>query len=73
MCHPGRPRPQSGEGQLGSPGLAAFQRAKSAGERFLLGEASAGAAAGAEAAAAAGPPSPSPGAPAAAASGRRRP
>lgn len=33
MCHPGRPRPQ-GDSQLGSSGLAAFQRAKSAGPRL---------------------------------------
>ncbi len=33
MCHPGRPGPQ-GDSQLGSPGLADFQSAKSAGPRF---------------------------------------
>ena len=32
MCQPGRPGPH-GEGQEGSPGLEAFQRAKSAAER----------------------------------------
>ncbi len=36
VCQPGRPAPH-GEGQLGSPGLAAFQSAKSAGWRLLLG------------------------------------
>ena len=38
MCHPGRPGPQ-GEPQVGSPGLADFQRAKSEGLRFLLSRA----------------------------------
>ena len=33
MCHPGRPAPQ-GATQLGSPGLAFFQRTKSSGERL---------------------------------------
>ncbi len=33
MCQPGRPRPQ-GLSQEGSPGLAAFQTAKSMGSRF---------------------------------------
>ena len=33
VCQPGRPGPH-GESQLGSPGLAAFQRAKSIGERL---------------------------------------
>ena len=33
MCHPGRPGPQ-GLGQCGSPGLAAFQRAKSQAPRL---------------------------------------
>ena len=33
MCQPGRPSPQ-GEGQLGSPGLAAFHSAKSIGSSF---------------------------------------
>ena len=33
VCHPGRPGPH-GEGHVGSPGLAAFQRAKSSGERL---------------------------------------
>jgi hypothetical protein len=35
MCHPGRPGPQ-GLGHEGSPGLAAFHRAKSAGERLRV-------------------------------------
>lgn len=35
MCHPGRPLPQ-GHGQDGSPGLEAFHRAKSLGDRFSL-------------------------------------
>ena len=35
MCHPGRPFPH-GDGQDGSPGLDAFQRAKSSGDRLLL-------------------------------------
>lgn len=35
MCHPGRPLPH-GDGQEGSPGLEAFQRAKSSGDRLLL-------------------------------------
>ncbi|MNL44628.1 hypothetical protein D3C87_1672170 [compost metagenome] len=34
MCQPGRPGPQ-GESQEGSPGLEAFQRAKSMGWRFF--------------------------------------
>ena len=34
MCQPGRPGPQ-GDGQLGSPCLAAFHRAKSSGSRLL--------------------------------------
>ena len=33
MCHPGRPGPH-GDGHAGSPGLEAFQRAKSAEARF---------------------------------------
>lgn len=33
ICHPGRPRPQ-GLSHHGSPGLEAFQRAKSVGRRF---------------------------------------
>ncbi len=33
MCQPGRPLPH-GEGQLGSPGFAPFQRAKSSGSSF---------------------------------------
>ena len=33
MCQPGRPGPQ-GDGQLGSPGLAAFHSAKSSGSRL---------------------------------------
>ncbi len=33
MCQPGRPGPQ-GESQAGSPGLAAFHRAKSSGSSF---------------------------------------
>ena len=33
MCQPGRPLPQ-GEAQRGSPGLAAFQSAKSSGSRL---------------------------------------
>ena len=33
MCHPGRPSPQ-GDGHVGSPGFAFFQRAKSTGDRF---------------------------------------
>src|ERR1700712_2666060 len=35
ICHPGRPSPQ-GLGQAGSPGLAAFQRAKSLAVFFPL-------------------------------------
>ena len=35
MCHPGRPGPQ-GDGHEGSPGLDAFQSAKSATDRRLL-------------------------------------
>ncbi len=38
MCHPGRPWPQ-GDSQVGSPGLAAFQRAKSDGLRLRLSNA----------------------------------
>jgi len=34
VCHPGRPSPH-GDGQVGSPGLPFFQRAKSSGSRFL--------------------------------------
>ncbi len=33
MCQPGRPGPH-GDGQDGSPGLAAFHSAKSSGSRF---------------------------------------
>ena len=33
VCHPGRPGPH-GESQVGSPGLAFFQSAKSRGECF---------------------------------------
>ena len=33
MCHPGRPGPH-GEGQVGSPGFAAFHSAKSSGNSF---------------------------------------
>ena len=33
VCQPGRPGPQ-GDSQVGSPGLAFFQRTKSRGERF---------------------------------------
>lgn len=35
MCQPGRPLPH-GHGQDGSPGLEAFHRAKSLGDRFSL-------------------------------------
>ncbi len=38
MCQPGRPGPQ-GESQVGSPGLADFQRAKSEGLRLRLSRA----------------------------------
>ena len=34
MCQPGRPGPH-GDGQLGSPGLAAFHSAKSSGSRLV--------------------------------------
>ena len=35
MCQPGRPGPH-GDGQVGSPGLAAFHRAKSSGFSLAL-------------------------------------
>ena len=37
MCQPGRPSPH-GDGHVGSPGLAFFQRAKSSGDALLLAD-----------------------------------